>query len=401
MGPLPRAAEEAGTAGLREKRFPARIVPDDFFRAPDEVRRRFAKLIGAPDAADVALIPAVSYGISTVARNTRLGPGRNVVTAHEQYPSNMYPWQRAAAEQGGTVRVVRPPGAERHGGAWTEAVLDRIDAGTAVVAMGVVHWTDGTPFALEAVRERSEEVGAALVVDAAQAAGALPIDVGVLRPDALFAVGYKFLLGPYSCALGWYGERYLDGTPLEETWIARRGARDFGGLVDYVQDYDRGAVRFDGGQRANFVALPALSASLDLILEWEPSRIAGYCGRLVAEAVPALRELGCGVAPARSRSPHLFGIRLPAGATPARVRESLERRNVWVSVRGTVVRVAPFVYNTREDMEALVEALAEAVGRRRRNRAPEDGRTEDAGRLNCRVAAGAKPGPETGPARRR
>lgn len=363
MGPLPRAAEAAGTAGLREKRFPARIVPEDFFRVPDAVRRRFAKVIRAPDAANVAVVPAVSYGISTVARNTRLGPGRNVVIAHEQYPSNVYPWRRAAAEQGGTVRVVRPPGEERDGGAWTEAVLDQVDAGTAVVAMGVVHWTDGTPFELEAVRARSEEVGAALVVDAAQAAGAIPLDVGALRPDALFAVGYKFLLGPYSCALGWYGERYLDGVPLEETWIARRGAQDFGRLVDYVQEYDRGAVRFDGGQRADFVALPALSASLDLILEWEPARIAAYCGRLVAEAVPALRELGCRVAPAQSRSPHLFGIRLPDGAAPARVRESLERRNVWVSVRGTVVRVAPFVYNTSDDMDALVAALSEALGR--------------------------------------
>lgn len=364
MGPLPRAAEEAGTAGLREKRFPARIVPEDFFRVPDAVRRRFAKLIHAPDAANVAVVPSVSYGISTVARNTRLGPSRNVVIVHEQYPSNAYPWQRAVAEQGGTVRVVRPPGGRRESGAWTEAVLEQVDAGTAVVAIGVVHWTDGTPFDLEAVRARADEVGAALVVDAAQAAGALPIDVGALRPDALFAVGYKFLLGPYSCALGWYGERYLDGVPLEETWIARRGAQDFGGLVDYVEEYDPGAVRFDGGQRANFVALPALSASLDLILGWTPARIAAYCGRLVAEAVPALRELGCQVAPAESRSPHLFGVRLPPGVAPGRIRESLERRNVWVSVRGTVVRVAPFVYNASEDMEALVEALAEAIGRR-------------------------------------
>ncbi len=363
MGPLPRAAEDAAVAGLRAKRSPASIAPDDFFRASDGLRDRFARLVGARKASSVAIVPSVSYGMSTVARNTRLGPGRNVVIVHEQFPSNVYPWRRLAAEQGGEVRVVRPPRGRRDGEAWTEAIVEAIDAGTAVVAMGMVHWTDGTPFGVTAVRRRSLEAGAALVLDATQSVGAAAVDVGALQPDALLAAGYKFLLGPYSLSLAWFGDRYLDGVPLEETWISRCGSRDFGGLVKYVDEYEPGAVRFDVGQRSNFALVPALSASLDLLLDWDPSRIAAYCGNLCSGVGERLRALGFGVAPAASRSPHLFGVALPPRLRLDRVRECLDRHKVSVSVRGASVRVSPFAYNTEEDVEALVAALAEAAGR--------------------------------------
>lgn len=361
MGPLPRAAEHAAIAGLQAKRCPTSITPDDFFVASNGLRDRFAQLSGAPDPSHVAIVPSVSYGVSTAARNTRLGNGRNVVVVHEQFPSNMYPWRRLAAEQGGVVRVVRPPDGKRDGEAWTEAIVGEIDAGTAVVAVETVHWTDGTPFGVEAIADRARDVGAAFVVDATQSAGAAPIDVQTLQPDALLAAGYKFLLGPYSVSLAYFGDRYLDGVPLEEGWTVRRGARDFRGLVDYVDEYEPGAVRFDMGQRSNFALVPALSASLDLILEWGPARTSSYCRTLSDRAAPRLRELGFGVSPASSRSPHLFGVRLPTGVTAVRVQKSLDRFGVSASLRGAAIRVSPFVYNTEDDMDAFVDALAFAA----------------------------------------
>ena len=74
MGPLPRVAEEAGIAGIRAKRFPQAISPEDFFAPVDELRERFARLIGAERPECVATVPSVSYAVSTITRNTRLGP---------------------------------------------------------------------------------------------------------------------------------------------------------------------------------------------------------------------------------------------------------------------------------------------------------------------------------------
>ena len=361
MGPLPLVAERAGIEGLRAKRFPQAISPEDFFAPADELRARFAHLIGEAEPNRIATVPSVSYAVSTIARNTRAGPGSNVVIVHEQFPGNVYPWRRLIAEEGGELRVVGPPGEGGRGEGWTDRILERVDGATVAVAMGTVHWTDGTRFDVEAVRARTREVGAALILDGTQTVGAAPMDVGALAPDALIVAGYKWLLGPYSLSLAWFGDRYLDGIPLEETWIGRRGSEDFAGLVDYVDEYQPGALRFDVGQRSNFALIPALSASLDLVLEWRPERISGYCAALTAGVFMRLRELGLRVEDPRWRCPHLFGLGLPPGTDLERLKACLARRRVGVSFRGASVRVSPNVYNTRDDMEALVAAFEDAL----------------------------------------
>ena len=84
------------------------VQVDDFFTPVLELKTRFANLVGAPSPDDVAVIPSVSYGMAAVTLNTPLGPGRNVVLVHEQFPANVYPWRRLALEEGGDVRVVAP-----------------------------------------------------------------------------------------------------------------------------------------------------------------------------------------------------------------------------------------------------------------------------------------------------
>ena len=67
-----------------------------------------------------------------------------------------------------------------------------------VVAIGHVHWSDGTLFDLKKIRERLDEVGGLLIIDGTQSVGALPFSVKEFKPDALICGGYKWLLGPYS-----------------------------------------------------------------------------------------------------------------------------------------------------------------------------------------------------------
>jgi selenocysteine lyase/cysteine desulfurase len=358
MAPLPRAVEEAVIAGLGRKRLPAHLHADDFFRESDEVRARFARLIGAPDPSRVAIQPSVSYGVATAARNVPLERGRVVVVVGEQFPGNVYAWRRLAGERGATVRTVARPPSATPGAAWNEALLDAVDEAVSVVAVPTVHWTDGTRFDLEAVGERCRAVGAALVVDGTQSIGAVPFDVERVRPDALVVAAYKWLLGPYSLALAWFGPRFDDGVPLEETWIGRAGSENFQGLVDYVDEYQPGAVRFDVGERSNFALLPGLNASLDLLLSWTPERIARYVDALTPELFDEARAKGFRVESDLWRSPHLFGLRMPDGVDLAELRGALEKRDVYVSLRGSSLRVSPHVYNTAGDVRALTEVLA-------------------------------------------
>ena len=361
MSPLARPVEEAGVRGLLSRRVPTGTTPRDFFTGADEVRARFARLIGGDDASRVALVPAVSYGMATAARNLKLGRGQTVVVARGQFPSNVYGWQRACADAGASVRTVDPPEtAEGRGAEWNARLLEAIDRDTAVVTLGHVHWADGTRFDLEAIGARAREVGAALVVDGSQSMGALPFDVARVRPDALVCAAYKTMMGPYSLGIAWYGERFDGGTPLEETWLGRLGSEDFSALVDYEDAYQPGAARYDVGERSNFVLLPMLSAALDLLLEWTPEGVQAYCRALMADAVAEAAGLGFTVEDEAWRGWHMFGLRLPAGVDPERLQAALRARRVTVSVRGDALRVASSVYNTAADVGALVEALRDS-----------------------------------------
>lgn len=361
MGPLPRAAEEAGFAAIRKKAVPTRIVPPDSFWDTDELRTLYARLITASDPACVAIQPGVSYAVATAAKNLPVSSGQNIVLTHEQFPGNVYAWHRLAAECGADLSAVDPGAGQGRGQRWNEHLLDAIDSKTAIVSVPHVHWTDGTLFNLEAIGARCRDVGAALFIDATQSAGALPFDVAAVQPDVVVCAAYKWLLGPYSLAFTWFSERFDDGVPIEETWIARKNSRDFQHLVDYQDEYIPGAVRYDMAERSSFFLAPIARASLELILEWTPERIQEYCRALTADFLRDSAELGYSVEDDAWRGSHLFGLRMPEGIDLVALKSSLAERNVSASVRGSALRLSPNVYNDDVDMGVLFEVLKGAV----------------------------------------
>ncbi len=362
LSPLAKPVEAAAVAALVRRRNPTQIRPEDFFTDAATARTLFARLIRAPDPSRVALVPSVSYGMATVARNLALRAGQNVVVAHAQFPSNVYVWRQACADAGAELRVVRPPpDSAGRGEGWNARLLEAIDGSTALVALGNVHWADGTRFDLERIGARAREVGALLVVDGTQSVGALPFDLTRVQPDALVCASYKHMMGPYALSCLWLGPRFDGGRPLEETWLGRRGSEDFAGLVDYVDDYQPGALRYDMGERSAFVLMQMLVAALEMIQSWGPDHVQAYCRGLMADAVARAQGLGYEVEDPAWRGWHMFGLRLPQSVDPARLQALLRERRVTVSVRGDAVRVAPNVYNEADDVDALMDALQAAV----------------------------------------
>lgn len=355
MAPLSDAVVDAGVAGIERKVRPWEIEPRDFFAGVESVKSLFGRLVNA-DRDRVAVIPSVSYGLAAVAKNLRVEPGQNVVTVHRQYPSNVYPWRRLADGKA-SIRVVEPANTVGRGQVWNESLLDAIDDDTALVALAPAHWTDGTRFDLERVGERTREVGAALVVDGTQWIGAMPFDVAALQPDAVVCAGYKWLTGPYSIGLAYYGSRFDQGIPIEETWMGRLGSEDFNGLVDYQDEYRPGAARYDVGEASNFILIPMLEAALRQVFDWGPTEIGRYSRWLTNDLVAELRERGFGVEDDAWRADHFFGLRLPSDMDMGALRQRLEQGRISVSLRGGMLRISPHVYNDESDIQALRELL--------------------------------------------
>lgn len=351
MSPLPRAAVEAGRHGLERKARPWNLRPADFFTDSERLRDLFARLIGAR-AEDVALVPSASYGVAVAARNVEVPAGARALVLAEQFPSNVYAWRELAAARGAELVTVERP-ADGH---WTPAVLARLDERVAVAALPQCHWTDGGLLDLERIGARCREVGAALVLDLTQSAGAAPFSVSAVDPDFAVVAGYKWLLGPYSLGFLYAAPRRQAGEPLERNWIAREGSEDFAGLVAYTDRFQPGARRFDVGERSNFALVPAAAAGLEQVLAWGVASVAETLAlrtRAIAERAEAL---GFAAVPEALRAGHYLGLRR-LGGLPAELLEALAGANVFVSVRGDSMRVTPHVYNDDEDVERLLAVL--------------------------------------------
>ena len=355
MGPLSRETLAAGRSGLERKAHPWEVGAPDFFEPVEEVRSLIAELIDA-DADGVALLPSVSYGIAIAAKNLPFTAGSRIVTLAEEFPSNVYAWRELVRnDPDGIVAVGRP-----HDDDWTSATLEAIDDRTAIVAVPNCHWTDGGFLDLVRVGERAREVGAALLVDGTQSVGAMPFDVAAVRPDFLVCATYKWMLGPYSSAFLWCAPQHRLGTPIEFSWMPRLESDDFPHLVAYQDAYRPGARRYDVGETSNFVLLAAVKAALRQTLGWGVDRIADYIRTLGERTAVAAEALGLGVAAANLRAPHLIGVRLH-GADPGVVAKAMAEANVFVSVRGDAMRVAPHVYNDSDDVDRLFEVLGSTL----------------------------------------
>ena len=359
MAPLAVAVRAAGIQGIDRRMAPHLIRPEDFFDESHHLRCLFSRVVNIPDPNRVAIVPSVSYGLASVARNVPAARGDNVVILEEQFPSNVYAWRRLCADRGLELRTVEAPSRDTRGRAleWNIRLLSSIDRRTALVSVPHVHWADGTLFDLEQVAERARDCSALLAVDGTQSVGAMPFDVQRIRPDALVCAGYKWLLGPYSMGLAYYGPAFDGGAPIEENWITRRGAEAFSELVRYRDDYEPAAIRYDVGERSNFVLVPMLAAALELVLEWTVPAIQDYCRQLTADLTETLRERGHWVEEPRRRGGHLFGVRMRDSVDRTRLAERLHERQVAVSFRGDAIRVAPHLYNDADDAGALLDAI--------------------------------------------
>jgi selenocysteine lyase/cysteine desulfurase len=351
LAPQLRSVRAAAEAALDRRAAPWTIAASDWFTDAERLRGLFARVIDA-DAGGVALVPATSYGIAVAAANLNARPGERVVVLDEEYPSGVYTWRAFARRTGAEVYTV---GRER-GQPWSEAILDALDERTRIVSLPNVHWTNGALIDLSLVCGRVHELGAALVLDLSQSAGAMPLEVEKLRPDFLVTVGYKWLFGPLSVAYMYVDERHREGEPIEHNWILRAGADDFARLVDYTDELQPGARRFDVGARTNFMLVPMAIAALEQILEWSVPRIEASLAFVTAAIEEGARSRGLAALPADGRGAHMIGIELP-DVLPEGLVSALAAHDVYASVRSSWLRVSPHLHATQADVDRLFAAL--------------------------------------------
>jgi selenocysteine lyase/cysteine desulfurase len=343
--PLPRAVRAAGEAGILAKSRPWEHPRDAVPAWAERARAAAARLTGAT-ADDIAIVGAVSHAMSVAAHNLAPRPGGRLLRVADEFPSLRFAFDRLADRCGLIVEEVpRPPD-----GDWTAAMSAAIDrpgaAPLALATLTPLHWTDGSLIDLDRLAPAVHAAGAALVIDATQAVGAVPVDVARWRPDFLAFPTYKWALGPYGLAFLYAAPHRQDGVALE----AHVGNRP----------PVAGARRYDRGELNDAVALFMAVTGLELIADWGLPAVTARLRALTDGLAAGLAGLGLGEAPRHLRAPHILGLR-PAGGLPPGLAERLRRDNVFASERSGALRISPHVWASDADLARCLAALRVAA----------------------------------------
>jgi selenocysteine lyase/cysteine desulfurase len=320
----------------------------------DTLRADVARLIGAT-ADEITFVSGTTQGLGLVAEGFPWREGDNIVTAEEEYPSNLYPWFNLGS-RGVSVRVVP----SRDGRLWIDDLELAMDDRTRLVAISQVEWSSGFRNNLDVLAEVCRARGVAICVDAIQGLGPLTLDVSRTPIDFLACGGQKWLLGPEGAGFAY----------IRRDWIER--LRPIGvGAHSSTKSYNEPGVHFDlkpSAQRweGGCFIMPGLqtfAASLSLFLELGPENVSAR----ILDRAERVRELAerAGWSVFGSREPgDLSGIVIleKDGVDPDALVLQLRERGIAISARRGRVRISPHCYNDDEDLSRLEAALANPQG---------------------------------------
>ncbi|WP_339883606.1 aminotransferase class V-fold PLP-dependent enzyme [Polaribacter vadi] len=362
QSPSFKAVEQAGIEGVLEKSHPFKITGDSYFEPVKKVKELFAKLIDVDDYNRIANIPSASYGLATVAKNITLKKNDEILLVESQFPSNYYVWEKLAHKFDAKLKIIAmPKSTENRGKIWNESILSAISENTKVIALGNIHWANGTLFDLKSIRKKATEKKALLIIDGSQSVGALPFSVKEIQPDALICAGYKWLFGPYGCGYAYFGEYFDNGNPLEENWSNRLHSENMTGLTSYQPKYKPLANRYSVGEHASFIHIKMQIAALEQVLQWTPKAIQEYCKDITSETVITLKEKGCFIENDAFRTHHLFGVELPKQMDIDVLKSTLKEANIFISFRGNYIRLSCHLYNTKNDFKKLTDCIIKCL----------------------------------------
>jgi selenocysteine lyase/cysteine desulfurase len=322
---------------------------DYWVERAEAARGAFARLVdAAPD--EVAVTTSLSAGVASLASGLRFADRSKVVLTDWEFPTIGQIWHAQEA-RGARVVHVREDG---DGTLPLERFDEAIDEDTLLVSITHVCYRNGAMVDVDGVVRLARERGALVLLDAYQSAGSVPLDVRALDVDFLAAGALKYLLG--SAGLGWlYARRGV----IERVWPTATGwFADEDVFAMDVHDYSpaRDARRFQSGTPP-IPAIYAGIAGIELMEEIGIEDTRAHVEELNRRLIDGLDDLRATVVTPRKRRRRGALVCVRARDVDGLVR-ALRREGIVTSARADNLRISAHAYNSVEDVDAVLAALA-------------------------------------------
>lgn len=345
LGLTPRPVFEATVAASRViERDPLIAAYGPGKERLDAVRQHAAALLGGTTA-EIVLTASTTAGMNMVAQGLKLAPGDRIVTSDQEHHGGSLCWQWLARRQGVAIDVVPVPAGESD----PDAILDRfrraITPKTRVISFSHILYSTGLRMPASRLCALGRAHGCITVVDGAQAAGAIPVDVKAIGCHVYVASGHKWLLGPKGTGL-----LYLSG--------------ELGDAIDAMPLQSGRQANSDAAGISNIAGLFGLAAAIGYVSHVGIALIEAHNLALCADlrrrlaALPSIVFAGPASGPLVSQ---MLTFSLPKVDVKALRIVLADRYKVHVRAVEqsgyTGLRASPHLYNSEHDGQALVDAL--------------------------------------------
>ena len=351
VSPPPAATIAAVEAQLKDVSGNGSVNSHSWIATKERTRTLLATMLGARPE-QVAFMRNTSDGLSTVANGLPWQSGDNLVTFRNEFPSNIYPWLRLREALGVEVRMAE----ERDGRIDLDELIGLIDAKTQLVAISHVQYASGFRADLERLGRAARAVDALLVVDVIQGLGVIPVDVQAQLVDVAAGACHKWLLTPEGVGFLFLSDRARERiVPTLVGWISVPDPDDY---TNFSQGWNRGALAWETGtgpaalihgleqslKLLSETGIDRIESHLEMLTDYLCERLANKCYRIVSSRQPGEKS-------------QIVCIQHTIGLSAMNLYLHLKDRGIITAPRGDRLRISPHLYNTAEEIDALINAL--------------------------------------------
>lgn len=351
MGPWPQRTVAVIERFARENAKQAGMGYASWLDTEHQLRKHMAKLVGAPDANDLAIVKNTSEALSFVAYGLNWQDGDNIVISNEEFPSNRVVWE-SLAQYGVQVR---------YADLWQDespeqSMINLVDENTRLLAVSSVQFRTGLRMDLKALGQMCRERDILFCIDAIQSLGAVEFDVKSYQADFVMADGHKWMLAPEGVGLFYCRPELRDTLELKQ--YGWHMLDDFLNFDQSTWQAANNAQRFECGS-PNMMGIHALHASLSLLHEVGLDQVEAQVMKNTQYLMEGLAVSGDYefVTPTEpSRRAGIVVVR-HRNADTAAIYQYLVKNRVYCALRGGNLRFSPHFYNSTETMDRLLAML--------------------------------------------